>query len=52
MKTSRYLIIGTTLALATAAGGAGPAAVHQAACTADAIGALFGGAPTDATCRR
>ncbi len=52
MKTIRYLIIGTTLALATAAGSAGPNAMHRAACTADAIGAYFGGTPAGGTCAR
>ena len=52
MKTLRYLTIGTTLALAMAAGSAGPSAVHKAACTADALSALFHEAPTSTTCGR
>jgi hypothetical protein len=51
MKTLRYLTIGTTLALAMAAGSAGPSAVHKAACTADALSALFSDAPASNTCR-
>ena len=54
MKTVRYLIVGTTLMLAAVAGTSTGGTVQRAACQADAVVALLGGAPANApaTCGR
>ena len=51
MKTLRYLTIGTTLVLASLAGGAGDIAAQRAACQADALAAFIAGGPAR-TCAR
>lgn len=48
MKTVRYLIVGTTLTLAAVAGTSTAGTVQRAACQADALVALLGGAPANA----